>query len=375
MLTYCTNIHPGESWDEVQAGIYSNVPLVSAALATPATPGPFPLSIWLSGRAAREIESSGSARFVEWCRANHCQIRSINGFPFGAFHGVRVKEQAYLPDWRDPERLAYTVSLGRILAGWLSGDEPGVISTVPLGFKGAAETPLKADWALARTHLVSALESFDRVAQQTGRQLILALEAEPACILETSTEVIRFFEELRLPRSLSSHLGICFDCCHQAVEFERPAESLRLLADAGVRVAQAHVTAALRVPGGELARLERFSEPTYLHQAVGRRTDGTLLRYPDLPLALAAGVDGRDIDEWRVHFHVPVFARTLGDCETTQPELEQMLGALASEVPLVVETYSFGVLPPELQARTVAESVIRELSWVRDHRAAHGSVR
>jgi hypothetical protein len=349
MLTYCTNIHPGESWDEVQSGIFANVPKVRAAL-----PGPFPLSVWLSGRAAREIDERGSAAFLAWCRANDCQVRSINGFPFGAFHGVRVKERAYLPDWRDPERLAYTVSLARILAGWLTGTEPGVISTVPLGFQEPG------DWSAARANVLAALEAFDRVAQETGKQIVLALE--------TTSQVIQFFDELKAPPHLARYLGICFDCCHHAVQFEHPAESLQRLFAAGVPVAQAHVTAALRVPGGELQKLARFSEPVYLHQAVGRRTDGSLLRYADLPQAIAAGVDGRDIDEWRVHFHVPVFAARLGDCDTTRPELEQMLRALPRSVPLVVETYSFGVLPPELQAATMADSVARELAWVRDQR-------
>ena len=57
--------------------------------------------------------------------------------------------------------------------------------------------------------------------------------------------------------------------------------------------------------------------------------DGTLVRFADLPEALAAGVDGHGIDEWRVHFHVPVFAARLGDCTTTQPQLEEMLDAIA----------------------------------------------
>ena len=362
MLTYCTNIHPGESWQEVQAGIRAHVPAVRDGLAAGGEPGPFPLSIWLSGRAAREIDARSSAGFLAWCEDNHCQVRSINGFPYGAFHGVRVKERAYLPDWRDAERLSYTEMLGHTLAGWLTGDEPGVISTVPLGFKGPGE------WGTARANVISALEAFDRIAQKTGKQLILALEAEPGCRLETTPEVIRFFEELRLPENLARHLGICFDCCHHAVEFERPAESLRALESAGVHVAQAHVTAALRVKGGELSRLERFSEPVYLHQTVGRRTDGTLMRFDDLAQALASGVDGRGIDEWRVHFHVPVFAERLGDCDTTQPELSEMLRVLPKAVPLVVETYSFGVLPAGLQAASVADSLVRELRWVRDHR-------
>ena len=359
MLTYCTNIHPGESWDEVQAGVFANAPLVRDGLAAPE---PFPLGLWLSGRAAREIEERGSQRFVEWLGEERCEVRSINGFPYGAFHGVRVKERAYLPDWRDTERRDYTERLGRILAGWLPAGATGVISTVPLGFKE------KADWSGARRNVVAALQALDLIAQRTGKEIVLALEAEPGCELETTAEVIAFFEELKLPAALARHAGICFDCCHHAVEFESPAQSLRLLAQAGVRVAQAHVTAALRVPGGELERLARFAEPVYLHQAVGRRTDGSLLRFDDLPLALAAQVDGAGIDEWRVHFHVPVFAARLGDCQTTQPLLEEMLRALPASVPRVVETYSFGVLPPELQERTVADSVVRELRWVRDHR-------
>lgn len=359
MLTYCTNIHPGESWDEVQAALFAHAPQVRDGLGSP---GPFPLGVWLSGRAALEIEARGSAQFVAWLERERCEVRSLNGFPFGAFHGVRVKERAYLPDWRDDERRAYTVRLARILAGWMPPGSKGVISTVPLGFRE------DGDWSLARRNLVAALEALDAVAQDTGKEIVLALEAEPGCMLETTGEIIRFFDELRLPEALARHAGICFDCCHHAVEFESPAESLRRLAAAGVRVAQAHVTAALRVPGGELARLARFCEPVYLHQAVGRRTDGSLARFDDLPLALAARVDGPAFDEWRVHFHVPVFAARLGDCETTRPQLVEMLNVLPKSVPKVVETYSFGVLPPELQEASMAASIVRELRWVQDLR-------
>ena len=369
MLTYCTNIHPSESWAEVQAAVYTHVPEVRAALLAGGAPdAPFPLSLWISGRAARELEAQGSARFIDFCKSQGCAPSSINGFPYGAFHGQRVKEEVYLPDWRDPERAAHTARLGRILGGWLAAapGQTGVISTVPLGFKGQPG----ADWSEARKNLVSALESLDAVSQATGRELVLSLEAEPACLLETTAEVITFFDQLRLPPALARHLGVCFDCCHQAVQFERPAESLRALLDAGVRLSQAHVTCALRVPGGELERLRQFDEPVYLHQTVGRRTDGALVRFSDLPQALASGVDGRGIDEWRVHFHAPVFAEEVGGIRTTQPELRELLSALAPEVPLVVETYTFGVLPEALRLPTVAASIARELLWVRAQVAA-----
>lgn len=358
MLTYCTNIHPGESWAQVQRGIAENVPQIRDALSAP---GNFPIGVWLSGRAQRDIAADGSREFQEWMTANRCEVQSINGFPYGDFHAGRVKENVYLPDWRDTERSDYSAGLARILASWLPEGKTGVISTVPLAFqKLRRENDLNA----IRKNLGATLEVIDAIAQATGKQILLALEAEPACMLETTPEVLRFFAQLKLPASLAQHLGICFDCCHHAVEFESPARSLREIQDAGIRVAQAHVTCALRVPGGELERLARFSEPVYLHQTVGRRTDGSLVRFDDLPQALAAKIDGWDFDEWRVHFHVPVFQSQLGDCTTTQPELQEMLGVLPRETPLVVETYTFGVLPPELQARTMPESIARELKWV-----------
>ena len=46
-------------------------------------------------------------------------VFTINGFPYGAFHGQRVKEEVYLPDWRDEERLRYTDSLAWLLADLL----------------------------------------------------------------------------------------------------------------------------------------------------------------------------------------------------------------------------------------------------------------
>jgi len=375
MITYCTNIHAGEGWADVVAGVRANVPLVRAALARDGAGadagadgdgdagGPFPLSLWLSGRAARECDGREAAAFGAWCREAGCRVVSINGFPYGAFHGTPVKEQVYQPDWRDRERLAHTERLARLLAGWLAdGDGPGVVSTVPLGWGDDADG---GGWEEARRNVHRAAVALDRSAQATGREVVLAIEPEPGCVLETTEEVVRWFEELALPPSLRRYVGVCFDCCHQAVQFESPGESLLRLAAAEVRVAQAHVTAALRVPGGRLGELAAFDEPVYLHQAVGRRRgDGRLVRYADLPRALAAGVDGADIDEWRVHFHAPVFAERLGAVATTRPELEEALAALAPDVPLVVETYTFGVLPPALRMGTVAESIARELAWV-----------
>ncbi len=113
------------------------------------------------------------------------------------------------------------------------------------------------------------------------------------------------------------------------------------------------------------AALARFDEPTYLHQVVSRR-DGALRREADLPEALARGAEA-DGEEWRVHFHVPVFIDDLGAFATTQDFLAEILAIHAREpiAPhLEVETYTWDVLPPELRTGTVEEAITRELAWV-----------
>ncbi|MBI5446899.1 MAG: metabolite traffic protein EboE [Deltaproteobacteria bacterium] len=363
MLTYCTNIHPGESWGEIFANVRRYVPRVKEAVSPHE---PFPIGLRLSNRASLEIDAAESARFRDWCEEHGCLVRTVNGFPYGPFHGVPIKEDVYLPDWRYPERLAYTKRLATLLAGWLPPGVKGSISTVPVGFKPALAAE---EWRPAvLRNLAEALEHLDRLRRESGKQIALALEPEPACLLETTEEVVDFFDSLPFGPELRDLLAVCYDCCHQALAFERPAESLRRLSRAGIRIAHVQVSSALRCGGADLGRLAGFCEPWYLHQTVGRRPDGSLLRCGDLPEALA--VREAEVREWRVHFHVPVFLGELPACGTTRGFLEEILPLFDPEVPLEVETYTWTVLPPELRGEDVAESVVREIRWAQSRRRA-----
>ncbi|MBI5016402.1 MAG: metabolite traffic protein EboE [Deltaproteobacteria bacterium] len=355
MVSYCTNIHPGETWPEIFANVRAHVPTVKAAVSARQA---FPIGLRLSGRAAQELTPGESRRFREWCGAEGCFVTTLNGFPYGRFHGVPLKEGVYRPDWRDPERLAYTRRLAELLAGWLPEGQRGSISTVPVGFRRTLTDGIGA----AKAHLRASLEHLHGLAQATGREILLALEPEPGCLLETTPDAVRFAEEMRLPSHLHRHLAVCYDCCHQALQFERPAESLRLLREAGLRIGHVQVSSALRLLSPKLDPLERFCEPWYLHQTVGRRSGGELVRYDDLPEAIAARMPG--IEEWRVHFHVPVFVDELADCRTTQPFLREVLPLFEPGTPLEVETYTWSVLPPDLRAGPVTDSLAREIRWV-----------
>jgi len=357
LITYCTNIHPGEGWQETFTALQHHIPAVKAAVSPDHS---FPIGLRLSQRAAAELTGEENERFVRWLRENDCFVPTLNGFPYGSFHGERVKERVYLPDWRSPDRAAYTMRLADLLAGWLPEGVTGSISTVPIGFKGAVG---EKDMAEVKRQLVAVLTHLQALRRDRAREIVLALEPEPGCLLETTEEVCRFFNDLHLPADLRDLIGVCYDCCHQAVEFEEPADSLARLAAAGVRIAKVQVSSALNLLAPSPELLSHFDEPCYLHQVVVRNQNGELIRYNDLPEARARrSVEAGE--EWRCHFHVPIFVAGAGDYGTTRFFLEEMLPLLPHELLLEVETYTWEVLPPELRRESVTDSIIREIQWL-----------
>ena len=384
-LTYCTNIHPGESWPEVAASLERHLPEVKRRVAADQL---FGVGLRLSAVAAAALrEPAALEQLKVLLQDNGCYVFTINGFPYGPFHGRPVKEQVYQPDWRHEERVTYSAQLADLLVALLP-EEPGLdgsVSTVPGTFKPLAEAPGAIE-AMAR-NLVRHAAHLVGIRERTGRTIALALEPEPCCFLETIAETVAFFEQQLFDagavRQLSEltglapgdaeaalrrHLGVCYDVCHAAVEFEDPAASLRALRSAGIGVPKLQLSAALRIAvvGAETAaQLRPFDEPVYLHQVIERR-DGRLTRHLDLPQALAALGEAAGA-EWRVHFHVPVFLAELRDFSTTQAFLGEIL-ALHRRAPisahLEVETYTWDVLPARYRQVDVASAIARELTWV-----------
>ena len=382
-LTYCLNIHPTETWEEVRTALTGPVAKVREAFA----PGRrFPVGLRFSARALAEVAKPGAREELKAIlRAGELDAITVNGFPYGRFHGTRVKEDVYRPDWREAERLHYTCELAELMAEIAPKGQIVSLSTVPGCFRPLAEG---ASQTMAETYLRAAAHLV-ALERRTGVQVALAIEPEPYCFLETIAETIDFFRDhlfskaavarlaeltgLSAPEAeaaLPRHLGLCYDVCHAAVEFEDPAESVAALAKAGVPIHKLQLSAALRLPrvgGAARATLAAFNEPTYLHQVVMRTPDG-LIRVRDLPEALARGASA-DGEEWRVHFHVPIFLKDLGPFESTQDFLAEIL-ALHRKSPisphLEVETYTFDVLPPDLCGSSLEAAVGRELEWVRE---------
>ncbi len=358
MITYCSSIHPGESFDEIFSNLHTHLLAVKKAVSPDK---PFPIGLRLSNRAAFEINERTSMEFRKWCEKHDCFVPTINGFPYGPFGPSPVKENVYLPDWRHFERVIYTKRLATLLDAWLPREVKGSISTVPIGFRKHID--LK-DIHVIRKNLINALEHLDRLKQKSGNEIILSLEPEPNCFLEDMSEAVQFFEEMEIPQGLKEGLGVCFDCCHQAVEFEDPSESLNLLSKAEIKIGKVQISSALRVESFNPEVLEKFCEPVYLHQVVIRQKDGRLTHYDDLPEALKRH-QGTPGEEWRIHFHVPIFIDKMEGYRTTRLFLEEVLPLLDRDILLEVETYTWHVLATELQTETVTQSIIREMEWVR----------
>jgi sugar phosphate isomerase/epimerase len=387
-LTYCTNIHRGETWADTRAALEKYLPEVKRQASPAAAMG---VGLRLSNVASETLtEQTGElSQFKAFLAEHGLYVFTINGFPYGPFHGTRVKEEVYQPDWRFAERLAYSNRLADLLLELLpaDGELDGSISTVPATFRPIGATA--GALAQIQDNLLRHAAHLAGARERTGRTITLALEPEPMCYLETSDELVPFLEQQIFARdavarfcvltgyataeaeaALRRHVGICYDVCHAAVEFEDPAGSIARLRSAGIGIFKLQLSAALRVSRVDretVAQLKRFDEGVYLHQVVERRANAALVRYLDLAPAFAE-IERAYGSEWRVHCHVPIFMDKLPHLDTTQDFLRDILGLhmrSAISPHLEVETYTFDVLPEELRRVDVATAVARELDWVK----------
>lgn len=415
-LTYCLNVHPGETWAENFAAIRNHALRVRDRMCV--RDRAFGLGMRLSMRAAGQLAKPPAIdEFAAFLRDENLYVFTINGFPYGRFHDTAVKQNVYAPDWRTSERLEYTRLLADILAALLPAGVTGSISTVPGSYGRwiAAEPDVDAMAVM----LSRAARHLGDLRDRTGREICLALEPEPDCYLETADQAAAFVtgpvmavgrrvlaagsamgpdasEDL-----LRRHIGVCYDTAHAAVAFEDPAEGLARLARAGVRVGKVHLSSAMRLtPTDEaLAQLEQFCDEVYLHQ-VKVLTDGEIASFDDLPQALgearvravakpqaaqgpaasrrplaASQSDSPSTSqstrtEWRVHFHVPLFFESFGAISSTSSLLTAGLAraiAAAGVEHVEIETYTFGVLPDDLKPVDIVDGLTAEYQWALDN--------
>jgi hypothetical protein len=385
-LTYSTLVHPGDDWPQMWDSLITYVPKVKERWAKNHR---FGVSLRLSASSANTLAKSKPERdkLKKFLDDNNMYLYTVNAFPYGPFKGTIVKEQVYEPDWRSEERTTYTKNVADVLADVVVEGVSPSIQSAPLGFKPRVTGPDVVD--SFTDHVIRVCAHLVEIEAKTGKVITLALEPEPYCFLETTDETVDYFRDhiysgksaeklaklARMPISdaivaLRRHVGIVFDICHQAVEFEDIGACLQKLVDAGVPIFKLQEAAALHVP--EVTQkivdvLKTYSKTIYLTQTVEKK-DGKLTRFLNLEDAFAAWEKNPGPREWRTHFHVPVFLEDLGPFKTTRFAIEDALKfhkAKPLSRHLEIETYTWDVLPDNLKTGDIVDYVCRELDWVK----------
>lgn len=391
-LTYCTNIHGGENWQDHFDILKATFPLIKAQVSGDA---PLGIGLRLSDIASRDLQDPVRLQaFKDWLSEQGAYVFTMNGFPFGAFHDDVVKAHVHTPDWTTAERLHYTLRLFDILVQLVPEGMDGGISTSPLGYRhwynGSA-----SQWTSMRKRateqLIDVAAYLIGLQRSSGKTLHIDIEPEPDGVLETGPEFIDWFTQELVPAgvagltdrlgmtpaeaedALKRHVRLCYDVCHFALGYEHHPAVIEELNRHGIKIGKFQISAAVKaqLPVDQAGRLAvgeafmAFDEPTYLHQVLAKHRNGDVRRFKDLPEAQDALYD-RDAVEWRSHFHVPVFLEDLGMLKSTQSDIIEVLRLQRDRrltAHLEVETYTWGVLPRDLQL-PIADSISRELLWV-----------
>lgn len=414
-LGYCWNLAAPEELEDLLGDLAALVVPLRDRLTLRDGSGraaPFGVGLYLPARLARTLAGDDGAcdELAAYLAEERLVPFTLNAFPYGGFQRDGVKREVFRPTWADEARLQYTLDVARVAARLLAaqgglGDGHLSISTHPGAF---------GSWLSDRSLLRRCAEGIGRAVgalaaleAEGAPRTILALEAEPRASSGTTRALAEFLvftnevaaRVLRTERGhdpgtaarlVERHLGVCLDACHAAVEFEEPAEALRL-ARLGGPLGKLQVSNALALPlpgthPDAVAALLALDEPRFLHQTTARLGDELLrvddldelrerLAGPEAPRWLAA-------DEWRCHFHVPIdrerlAARygggdgttALGTTRATADALVRLvaqdLGGAAPALHIELETYTWSVLPGErLNGEALVEGLAGEYRHV-----------
>ena len=355
MLSYCMNVHPTSSLDD----LFYNIEHYALAVKEKVAPRtPFPLGLWFPAPVAKALRSDYRS-LQALCETYQLYCSTINGFPYEHFHGRTIKQKVYLPDWSRPERLDYTIDLIELLSKFLPDGLPGSISTVPICYgKTLADTSIAM--------LCKAAHYARKIYLERGKKIWIALEPEPDCFLENSKESIAFFERIRtLDPVASDFIALCFDTCHFAIQGENLMTAFQELLKRQIPIVKVQLSAALCCDNRDGLSARRFLSPydeeTYLHQTRVVDAKGRINAYTDLNEALTDNSRGC----WKVHFHLPLYFQRNGPLTSTADALnKEFLQLVLQKSPHIeIETYTFDVLPGPKPS--IVDSIVDEFTYVK----------
>lgn len=367
-ITYCGNVHPVRQFEDLADYLQNVTPKIQKAHGDV-----FPLGLWLPNSALHQARSeTGLKTLKQVLDQLETQPITFNAFPMEVFHGERVKEKVYLPDWSEESRLNYTKEVAGLGVDLNMKDFS--ISTLSGGFR-----PYDGEEKI-RLYLSQWLEWVKwarELEDQTHSRVSLALEPEPFNTMEDEGDAVLLWQRLLdqaqkigvSEEECQRYLGLCFDTCHFSVRYISLIEAWEKLKQVGMPVHKIQVSVApcWQQAMGEQALNEFFKwdEPVYLHQSFAW-VDGQRHDFLDLDMARKSDLQA---ERWRTHFHVPIHQGDRPD--STGSELREFLKHLLNngdEMPtLEVETYSFHSMGEQWgEKEPLEQSISKELAWLKE---------
>jgi len=386
-LTYCTNIHPGKNWEINFENLKRYVPIIKEKISPDKK---FGLGLRLSNQASIELKLNNNlSDFKNWLNNEDIYIFTMNGFPYGNFHGEKVKDLVHAPDWTKKERLVYTKRLFKQLTILIPDEISGGISTSPISYKHWFKNIKNKKMAISEgaINMSKIAIQLYKIEQETGKYMHLDIEPEPDGLLENSDEVINYFNNYLLPIGITvmrkelglteseansyikRYLTVCYDICHFSLAYENPIDTFEKFKKNEIKIGKIQVSSALKILFKNSSdqsiwkSLKEFDEPIYLHQ-VTELKNNIVKTYSDLPDLF---VNKKSFKELRAHFHVPIFLEKFNHLYSTQDQIINVINYLKINPKicdhLEVETYTWEVLPSNLKTE-LSSSIVREIKWL-----------
>lgn len=364
-LGYSSNLHAAETVAELERVLATFTSEARQRLGWPR----IGLDLRLGSAAIREMtrDPGALARLRRALDQAGASAHSLNAFPLRPFQAAVVKADAYRPDWTEDERTDDTLAIIPVALA-LSDEQLVTVSTVPGSYRpfGAA----KNDHAIIAANLGRFAGHAAKSRRTNGRTVMLCLEPEPWCTLETSHDTAAFWrgplatagvaaamqvldgDERAARSAIAEHLGLCFDTCHFSLAFEDQRAAVERLVAAGVPLGKCQFSAAPEVrdphrDAAGVAALRTLAEPRFMHQTAAVSASGSLSKVEDLDQLDTCLARLPSATAVRSHFHIPVdrepqpggLSSTVAD---SRLGLTACLAAGCTHVS--VETYTWSIL-------------------------------
>lgn len=372
-LMYCSNIFKNNT----QKQLFNNLnKLIKKLKSKFNKEKKFSIGLCASNKLSNELIKNINI-FSKYIKKKKINIPSLNGFSYNNFHKKITKDNIYWPDWSSIKRVNYTNNLIKLLDN-INNKNKKSISTMPISYKGWIN---KKNTVYIYYKTAKNLTKVTENIIKNKSNIIISIEPEPTCLIEKSQEFINYFNNWIKPlykkysinnkKNIKNIIGICYDICHFAVQFEKHEKILNNLEKENIIIGKLQISSALKINDDRtkkenkqiIKNLNVFKYSSFLHQINNINKNKTKI-YKDIKYSIKY-LKKNIKSEWRIHFHIPIYINKYKNFRTTNNEIKNVMQNINKKNftgHIEIETYTYKNLSIRYD---ILNSIINEYKWIR----------